>query len=520
MAAPAPLVRLEHVSVTYAGQPAIRDVSWRLMPGEHWAVLGENGAGKSTFLRVVRGEQWPDASSAPEGLRLFGLDGKEQASPIGMRHRMATVSAGQQDIYMQQGWDMDGLTAVLTGYCDTPFLYQPVSEAQRQHAETIMDALGIAPLRAMRLPAMSQGQLRRILIARALVGGPAVLLLDEVCDGLDAASRQAVQATVDTVAAGGTTILFAAHRPEQLPAAITHVAVFQAGRLALQGRRDDATVQDALQRLFSDAHAAQRALACPLPIRREPGTDAPPPAIIVTNADVFIDRTQVLFGVNWRVEPGQHWVVLGENGSGKSTLCKLVLGEHVAAWGGGVQRFGLGEPPEYATDMEAVHRRIGYVSPDQQALYGYESGYDLRAEELVWSGFAGTVGVYGAPDAAQRAMALRWMEAVGVDHLARRRIRSLSTGQLRRCFLARAMVGGPDLLILDEPCSGLDARSRALFLRLAGRMATAGTQVVLVTHYQSEIIPEITHALVMAQGRVRACGPVAEVLGAARPAGA
>ncbi|HEX7622333.1 MAG TPA: ATP-binding cassette domain-containing protein, partial [Anaeromyxobacteraceae bacterium] len=122
-------------------------------------------------------------------------------------------------------------------------------------------------------------------------------------------------------------------------------------------------------------------------------------------------------------------------------------------------------------------------------------------------GFTASIGVDARPSAAERAVVARCLARLGVAHLAGRRIHQLSFGELRKVLLARALVRDPELLILDEPCDGLDPESRAALLADIEALARAGTPLVLVTHHAEDLVPSIGHVLELARGRAVYQGP-------------
>lgn len=520
----APLAVLDNVRVSFGGRRALDGASWTLHAGECWAVFGRNGAGKSTLLRVLRGSTRPDQINGGRVTWFLPTPGAEAApetSPLAGRALCANVSAAQQERYVRQGWRLTGEELLLTGCFDAPLLYEDPGTEQRAAAHDLARRLGVAPLLDVMAPAMSQGQLRLMLVARALMRQPAVLLLDEVCEGLDATARATVLAAVDQTAAMGVTVLFATHRADQLPACLTHALLMRGGRVAAQGPLAEVLTHqppggqaDAGVCTGEGLDATTRNTDVMPDVVDAPQAGALPPVLArIEHADVYVERAHVLHSIDWIIRRGENWCVIGPNGSGKSTLLRLLHGEENVAVGGDITWFtdeaACGtvrrEPPQQASrrDLPLLHRRVALVSDLLQATYGY----DLTTEELVLTGFSGTMGLYEEPDDDQRTEAAHWLRMLGVAGLAGQRIRTLSTGQLRRVLLARALAGAPDLLLLDEPCSGLDPASRAAFLALLGQLAGAGVQMVLVTHHEDDLIPEITHVLRLAGGRIIESGP-------------
>lgn len=476
-------VHLFGAGVTREGRALLRDLHFDLLPGEHWAVLGENGAGKSTFLRLVRGDMAPDDLRT----RCYRLDGEEQGTPLGLRQRMALVSATLQDFYVTSESGATALEVVLAGFFDAPLLYEEPEPELRERALAALRHLDAADLAGRPMRVLSQGQARRVLLARALATEPDILLLDEFLDGLDSASREA---TLELLERAGqrATLVCAAHRVEDLPRCTSHALVLEQGRLRGSG--------PAAEVLAGYAAAARAAEPGRWPLT--PSRPREEVLLRICGASVDLDGTRALSGVSWEVRAGENWAVLGRNGAGKSTLLRLVLGlEHPSALDGEpgtVERFGDGGE----SGVLAARSRMALVSPALQAEYAY----DLPAREVVWSGFTGSIGLWEEPGLEERRRAAAAMEFFGLARLAGRRLRSLSYGQQRKVFLARALVGAPDLLVLDEPFSGLDAVSRREARALLERLAEAGQRFLLVTHRAADLPAAVNRVLALESGRV------------------
>ena len=475
-------VHLLDAGVTREGRALLRGLRFDLLPGEHWAVLGANGAGKSTFLRLVRGDMAPDDPRT----RLYRLDGEGQSGPIGLRQRMALVSAALQDFYVTSESGATALEVVLAGFFDAPLLYEEPDPELRQRALAALKDLDAMDLAGRPMRTLSQGQARRVLLVRALVTEPDILLLDEFLDGLDAASRAA---TLELLERAGerATLLCAAHRVEDLPGCVQRALVLDQGRV-----RDQGPAAEVLARYAAAGEAAEP--------QRWPLTPSRPREEVllrIQDADVDLDGIRALSGISWEVRAGENWAVLGKNGAGKSTLLRLVLGlEHPSALDGPpgtVERFGDGGE----SGILAARSRMALVSPALQAGYAY----DLPAQEVVWSGFTGSIGLWDEPSAEERRRAAAVLEFFGLTRLAGRRLRSLSYGQQRRVFLARALVAAPDLLLLDEPFSGLDAVSRREARALLERLAASGQRFLLVTHRPADMPAAVNRVLVLESGR-------------------
>ena len=245
--------------------------------------------------------------------------------------------------------------------------------------------------------------------------------------------------------------------------------------------------------------------------RRDARTPGAPPetAAVLRLAGVsFVrDGRTILDRIDWRVAPGDRWVVLGPNGSGKTSLCRIAS-LHLHPSGGKVdvlgQRFGR-------TDARELRARIGMTS---QALAD-RMRPGLTATEIVFTGrHAALAPWWHRYDESDRARAESLLARFGCSALAASRYATLSAGERQRVLLARALMAGPALLVLDEPTAGLDLAGREQLVAMLADVAAddATEAIVLVTHHVDEIPPGITHALILAEGRAVAAGPVEDIL--------
>ncbi|GLX69141.1 ABC transporter ATP-binding protein [Paenibacillus glycanilyticus] len=212
----------------------------------------------------------------------------------------------------------------------------------------------------------------------------------------------------------------------------------------------------------------------------------------------------VLRDINWQVRPNEHWCLLGLNGSGKTTLLNMINGY---IWPTSGQISVLGNKfGEY--DLRELRKSIGWVSTSlQQKLYGSET-----ATRIVLSGKFATIGLYDHTDEEDLEQALKLLTDLGCAYLAERTYDTMSQGEKQRVLIARALMAKPKLLILDEPCTGLDIFAREQLLSMVQKVATDGPTIIYVTHHVEEILPCFNQTLLIKQGEVFAAGQTNEVL--------
>lgn len=230
------------------------------------------------------------------------------------------------------------------------------------------------------------------------------------------------------------------------------------------------------------------------------------PILRIQGLRIVRGTTTILEDVDWTVEAGEHWVLLGGNGSGKTSLLSALTGYLMPTAG----EIGLlGE--EYGqADWRDVRLRIGIVSSSvRQMMNDTEPALDS-----VVSGRYAIIDYWGRPKRTDAVKARRLLADVEASHLEKRPWAVLSQGERQRVLIARALMADPRILILDEPCAGLDPVARELFLGFLDRLARRpdAPTLVLVTHHVEEITPVFTHALLLREGRTVASGPVGRAL--------
>ncbi len=231
------------------------------------------------------------------------------------------------------------------------------------------------------------------------------------------------------------------------------------------------------------------------------------PVLRIAGLKVMRGDVKVLDGLDWEVGPGEHWVLLGANGCGKTSLLKTLLG-YLTPSAGEIDLLGrrYGEH-----DWRALRARIGLVS---SALHTSVPAGESALETVV-SGRTAQLDLWEEPTRAEAAAARRHLVRAGAGGLAMRAWGVLSQGERQRVLIARALMARPRLLILDEPCAGMDPVARARFLERVEVIARerGGPSLVLVTHHVEEITPAFTHAMLLKAGRVLAAGAREELFG-------
>lgn len=495
------LVQFDGVTLRVAGKDCFRNTRWNIRPGEHWAIAGANGAGKSTLLQAILGQV-----PVSKGEILYQLgDGTEFP---GWGYPEGAIGYVSQDEHRAL------IRSVLTFHQArwTPFDEHPpvlvkevISEGKYRLSSAplreVLDALNIGHLLERSVESLSNGEVRKTLLARALASEPKMLLLDDPYEGLDTASRRNLKALLHWVMRRGTSIVMTLQRPEENPRGITHLLCVERRRIAAFGPKKLILESGVLERCttprrraFDFSRITSFRRACAVPVN-------PEPCVEIRNAFVVYDNASILRAVDWTIYPGQKWVLRGPNGSGKSTLASLILGDNPQAYSNHVRVFGWLRG--HGESLWEIKEKIGWIAPELH--YHYDESATCR--EVVASGLYDTVGLYQDGSAGEARQVRRWMRALRIGGLEHTLFGAISDGQQRCVLMARALVKEPPLLILDEPCQGLDQAHRAAMYALLERLAQQpNATIIYITHHTDEIPASFTHELHLKAGRVARCG--------------
>ena len=465
-----PTIHLDNLRVGPLSIP-----EWVLAPGEHWAVLGGTGSGKSLLARALCGETTPDAGHL-----------------VGLPERVHWLSLEQQQLLYERELYRDE-----TDLTDVPDQGTPVREllaevdADPAAIQSAARLLGLSALLDRGYRLLSSGEGRRVMLGRALLEQPDLLLLEEPFDGLDVESHAELTRALGQLAESGLRLVLLVGQRQDIPGWVTHIALLDHGRLALAGPAAEITAHP-------DWQAATDLIQAPAPVLPPRQSEfqlrnwpAEAPLVRLVNGRVAYGDTVQFEGFDWALMPGEHTQIVGPNGCGKSTLLKLINGDHPQCYANDLTVFGYRRGS--GESIWDIKKHLGYVSTDLQRDYRV-SGNVVTA---VISGLTDSIGLYQATGHDELALARQWLDCVGLADKATRPLRSLSSGEQRLVLIARALIKQPPLLILDEPTLGLDDVNRFRVLAVVERLLREGpTTLLFVSHRQDEQLALIKRQLV------------------------
>ena len=485
-----PFITIDDVTVRVRDRFILPGTAWEIRTGESWAILGANGAGKTSLARVL-------TDDVPTTRGRVVRHHRDAA-----RERIGWVSPELQErlLGIEEDRVEEGGCAGRDGTPETAretILSGPAAGkgAGRLYGRLIR-RLGIEYLQDRPMRYLSTGEMRKVLIARALMKAPRLLVLDEPFGGIDAASREELTALFDDLMAEGVQLVLVTHRADEIPRGIDRVLCVKGGRVVLQGRRAD-ILAEWMRTGTEDGEPS------PVPPRRAAQQDAAPEILLeMKGVRVTFGDVVLLDGLDWTVRRGENWAVLGPNGAGKTTLLNLITGDNLQGYANEIRLFGMLKGS--GETVWEIRQRIGVVSSELQVRYRR----GIQARDVVASGLYDSVGLFRRLDPGARSQVEEWMDLLGILPLAERAFDGLSYGERRMVLIARAMVKSPQLLILDEPCQGLDAGNRRKMLKLIDRIGGAtGTRILYVSHYEDEIPTCINRILRLERPKPEADSP-------------
>ncbi|MFH1491000.1 MAG: ATP-binding cassette domain-containing protein [Pseudomonadota bacterium] len=511
MKAPAPFITLDNITLRLRDQWFLENTSWQINSDEHWVVLGPNGSGKSTLVKAILGDI-PVVKGkiihhfAPDSI-LRRLSGRI-AYVSYEQYRDIIEQEDLEEAFREFSGNINEVTTVKELLVKNLPDHQDAARDLNKCLSRIPDQLDIEPLLDRSVRSLSTGEVSRMLLARALINQPDLLILDEPLDGLDISSRNFLLEMIGTLMAGDLRVILITHRLEEIPPAITHVLFLKDGEVLLKGRKEKLFNHDTIQKVYSPEtsqlnHDEFKAFVRRVfpPAARDPGgrhTGAGRNRVLIKMRNVKVkygDRA-ALDNFDWTVRDGENWAILGPNGAGKTTVLKLALGDNLQSYANEIALFG--KRMGAGQSIWDIKKHIGVISSDLQARYRKK----ITASDVVCSGFFDSFGLYRHCTDEQLELADRWIKILQIEKIAGRRFDLLSYGQRQLVLIARAMVKSPLMLFLDEPCESLDMTNRKKLLETAEYIGSeTGTNLVYVTHYEDEILPCITDIVLLDAGK-------------------
>lgn len=497
-------------------------VNFSLNQGEHIAIVGPNGGGKSMLVDIITGAH---ALLPMNPVKYDFAPRKAKMVSDNIKYMTFRDSYGTTDgtYYYQMRWNQNDIdeTPVVADLLDEAFriadeglmrqntfdrflvreetpeqeaarLAEEAAERELMHEELervrkrLYEMFHLDILLDKHIILLSSGELRKFQLTKTLLTNPRVLIMDNPFIGLDVNARQQLHDFLDVLTKEiNVSVILVQSKSDDIPEFITHVYEVKDMKVGAKQTLAEyrASAAPAPERALS-AEKEQAILALP------DKDDVIENVIDFNNVCIRYGERTILRDLNLSVKRGEHWALSGENGAGKSTLLSIVCADNPQAYANDIVLFG--HQRGKGESIWDIKKHIGYISPEMHRAFLR----DLPSIHIVASGMSDMNGLYTKPKPEQLEQCLFWMDIFGVKHLADRTFLKLSSGEQRLVLLARAFVKDPALLILDEPLHGLDLLNRRMVKDIIQTFSTRpGKTLIMVTHYQEELPDCIDHSI-------------------------
>jgi len=492
------LINIQNATVKQLGRTVFEGLDFKWEVGQHWAVVGQSGALLTAFLDTVLGK-----TMVPQGLveRPFSEAYQKQKNQKGeinsFRDLISTVSqqytfrnkSNLQNFYYQQRFNsMESDEAAN--------VYEYLSDIEVKVAgpwdiQTVLEIMRLNDLKEKSLIKLSNGETRRLAIASALIKNPKLLLMDQPLTGLDVQSRVDFGGILKEIVKTGIHVMMTTHSNE-IPDCITHVAKIGDKKLKKVSKSNEFIASESFSK---EENGIDFSLLKNLLKQGEKSVLN----TIVDLRNVVVDYggQKILNQVDWRILPGEKWALKGENGAGKSTLLSLILGENPQAYANDIWLFdrkrGTGE------SIWDIKKHIGFVAPELSRYFPANQ----TCLKVVLSGLFDTMGLFKKVSQEQEQLALDWLRLFGLENTSILLLGQVSLENQRFVLLARSLIKGPSLLVLDEAAQGMDEMQRKLFRKTIDQVCSIHTlAMVYVSHYEEDIPKCVDKVLRLSKGKV------------------
>lgn len=453
---------LDNLDVNFDDRFELNGINWLIESGQHWMITGANGSGKSALAAV-----------------LSGVGENLKGSVTGLPSRVGVVSFEAQAILIDAELkkdDADIMDVISEG---TP-VHEIIADGclDQALADELVDKFGLRELLERSFRKLSTGETRKVMLIKALTCKPELLVLDEPFDGLDANALDMLQQHLQILSTT-TPMVIVLNRFDERPDFISDIAYVENGKLTA---KVSATDEKTYNELYQLLHLKTSDIDVPAsdPDTAMPQLDSTQPLVRLTDISIKYADATIVEGLNWTIEPQQHWQLSGPNGSGKTGVLSLITGDHPQCYVNDI--FVFGHQRGSGESIWQIKQFIGYVSTALQ----WEYRVSTSCRNVIVSGFYDSIGLYSKSTDKQKSIADEWLALLGMHDRADQPFNKLSYGDQRLLLIARAMVKHPPLLILDEPCLGLDDMNRQLVLALIEKICASNRSTVLYVNHHAE----------------------------------
>jgi len=468
---------VQNVIVKTEDKTVLDGISFSLQQNEHLAIMGGSGSGKTTLAKALAGKIHFDGHISFSPDDVTGRHTRIQL--IDQRYAFRNLS-GTSDFYYQQRYNSFDSQ-------DAPTIYDELKKAsvvannnpddskQTNNIDFTLAILGIEHLKNSPLIQLSSGEHKRFQLAKALINPPNVLILDTPYTGLDVSGVNELNNILLKISKQGTQIIIIPGTFE-ITEFVTHACALENGRIAYFGSKEDLALQQTESTENSYSYNSDLLPLSDLPLQFES-------VVKMKNIHLNYGKHLIFSGLNWTVNEGEKWLLKGRNGSGKSSLLSMITGDHPQAYANEIYLFGKRRGS--GESIWDIKEKTGFISPELHAYFDK----NVSCFDAIASGFFDTIGLYRKLSQSQHQIILQWLDFLQISHVSTKPLHSTSTSFQRMILLARALVKNPPLLVLDEPCQGLDDKQSKQFVSLVDSICSGKNRTLIYVSHDERNVP-------------------------------
>ena len=465
-----PSIIVKDLVVKTQDNTVLDGISFSLLPNQHLAILGNAESGKTILAKAIAGKIHYSGNVFTDFKYITGMHTRIEL--VEQRYSFKNLSGISEFYYQQRFNSFDS--------SDAPTIFHELlknisNSKQTNNINSVLEDLGIFHLKDSSLIQLSSGEHKRFQLAKALLNPPPLLLLDNPYTGLDVLVRKKLNKILKKISEKGTQIILIPGT-FPIPDFITHIGFLENKKLEFFGEKESFQSENFIHtqdtKIFYNTEL--------LPVSNE---DFQFETIIeMKKIHLNYGDHVILKDLNWKIEQGEKWLLKGRNGAGKSSLLSLITGDHPQAYSNEIYLFGKRRGS--GESIWDIKQKTGYISPELHA-YFYKN---ITCFNAIGSGYFDTIGLFKKLSTTQYNNILQWLDFLQLSHVSKKPLHSISAGLQRMILLARALVKNPPLLVLDEPCQGLDEKQSDQFVSLINHICAGSNKTLIyVSHDESNI---------------------------------
>ena len=472
-----PIIKISNLNFQY-NQPLLSCFDWEISAGECWMLGGLSGSGKTTLAKIISGE----IKNFEGEVEVCFNENSELPKKVLYVSNWFQFSnlEGDRNFYYQQRYNQLAKNDTATVFAELNH-FGKEENLDFEILEYFLEPFGFENFKNQQLIELSSGEHKKLQLLKALWLKPQVLIIDQPYTGLDVRSRQFLNQAFDDLIQENVTLILI-NNDDEYPESVQYFVEIENGKLVHRNSPKD----------FSKG---EERTPKPLPFFLQNNQKSEKESLIkLENINISYGEKQVLKNIDWEVNSGEQWLLQGHNGSGKSTLLSLLNGDHPQAYANEIYLFG--QKRGSGESIWDIKEKIGMISPE---LHWY---FDMNANvgQTIASGFFDSMSLYQKLSFDQQKQLEQILYFFDLKDDKNKKLSTLPLGKQRLALLARTLIKKPKLLILDEPCQGMDNEQTQYFNQVIDDLASQGQSLIYVGHFESQLPKKLSHKLVLENG--------------------